>query len=393
MLGSGRGGYTGLSNQLIAAVTRGELTVAQLGTAALLAYECQFGEPTTREVDGRQVTIDVGEVLFSTRSFAERHGLERDAVLRAVKSLARLGWIERRDAWKAAPPSAPGAALSAAPLSAPPPAPPPTIIRFIRDRALMWQAAEAAPPSAPPPAPGGTPPPAPIQHINPSAHESKNQSGQAAAATATDTLIAFKKCLESSIGRELRIGANEPKVAARVPAAIARWGGMDEAITQCRYREEQTGPDPDRKLRTVLAFVRVLEEDGRPPAANAAPPERPELAGEPAKHPAPAVEPSIQLTDQVRRVLTARLREPVLVQHHPASFHAEVAAQINHWGPEDFMAICVQAARELEARGHSASRELSFYVASAEEAVRRQQQSRKELERREARRQSGLGSR
>jgi hypothetical protein len=142
-----------------------------------LAGDAQFESDPAVPLFGWNTTVavDVGELLFSSRGFEKRHGLDRDVVRRSLDRLEALGVINRRRAIGhgcAAPRHAPAAAPPAAPRHAPAAAPPdperndspPTLVRFLMWRELIWSAAPPhAPRVAPTLAPQDAPQAAPIQ--------------------------------------------------------------------------------------------------------------------------------------------------------------------------------------------------------------------------------------
>lgn len=153
-----RRGWTAVPDAMRDAA-RAELELAQRALLVELAAECNWG-PGTATVDGVQVELDRGEVLLSTRGFAERQGASRDQVRRFLDRVEALGWISRR-------PAAPRAAPPHAPPAAPRAAPPPTVVRFERWREILWPERQAAPSPAPSPAPRAAPLPAPIPPVEP----------------------------------------------------------------------------------------------------------------------------------------------------------------------------------------------------------------------------------
>jgi hypothetical protein len=154
-----RGGFLALPHEMRAEARR-ELEPVQRWLAVELAGEANWETGRTARVDGVAVALDAGEVLLSTRGFADRHGVSRDVVRRFLDRIEALGWIERC-------PAAPSPAPHPAPRAAPRAAPPPTLVRFRKWREIMWPPREAAPPPAPSPAPCATPHPAPILHMEP----------------------------------------------------------------------------------------------------------------------------------------------------------------------------------------------------------------------------------
>ncbi len=116
------------------------LPVTQRSVLTSLAFEAQYGAAAVVDVDGVQVTIDVGEAFVSIRRLAAALRLGpgskgESLVRRSLESGCRIGLISKRPARPtgSARPGGPSGAPRSAPRDAPP-----TIVRFLRHRRFLW---------------------------------------------------------------------------------------------------------------------------------------------------------------------------------------------------------------------------------------------------------------
>ncbi len=215
------------------------------------------------------IELDAGEVLISSRSeklwgslrFDRRDGREltedgrRALVRRALERLEHDGKVARRPAHPRGPPSGPPSGPRG-------PAHPPTIAKWLVYRDILWPAnVDAAHPPDQKPAHLPAHPRGPILASvpDPPVVQPAAAAAEAPAAAAADgMLIAFKKRLETAIGRPLKLGSRTPKeLEARCSNAIEEHG-IDGVIDLCQLRDGEVGKE---RIRSLAGFLTMVEED------------------------------------------------------------------------------------------------------------------------------------